>query len=244
MWLYALIGLLLIVMGLAVHVFKMHFLISGYNTMPVEKRANVDVRSIAKIMGIVFYFDGALLILISILKYVGIKFSVAPVFVIIAVSIVFMLVFLQRYDGNLFDENHKMRPGAIKQMIKPLGFTGLILIVVAGLMTWSIQPLSVVVGDTDFEIKGMYGDTYDYDKVENLERMTVLPKILMRTNGAAIGAHLKGHFKLETLGSVTLFLNTDYNDYIYFEYEGKKFIFNTIPEKLDAIYDTLDEKIN
>ena len=243
MWLYALIGLLLIVMGLAVHVFKMHFLISGYNTMPVEKRANVDIRSIAKVMGIVFYFDGTLLILTSLLNYAGIKFSVTPVFVIIAISIVFMLIFLQRYDGNLFDENHKMRPGALKQMLKPLSFTGLILIVVAGLMIWSSRPLEVVIGDTGFEIKGMYGDTYDYDKVENMERLTELPKILIRTNGAALGAHLKGHFKLETLGAVTLFLNTDYKDYIYFEYEGKKIIFNATPEKLDAIYATLVENV-
>jgi len=243
MWLYALIGLLLIAMGLSVHVFKMYFLISGYNTMPVEKKANVDVRSIAKVMGIVFYFDGALLILTSILNYVGIKFSVTPVFIVIAVSIVFMLIFLQRYDGNLFDENHKMRPGALKQMLIPISFIGLIFIVVAGLMIWSSQPLDVIMNDANFEIKGMYGDTYDYDKVGNLERLTVLPKILKRTNGSAIGAHLKGHFKLEALGSVTLFLNTDYKDYIYFEYEGKKIIFNATPEKLDGIYATLVENV-
>ena len=194
-------------------------------------------------MGIVFYFDGTLLILSSILNYVGIKFSITPIFVIIAVSVVFMLIFLQRYDGNLFDENHKMRPGTLKQMLKPISFTALILIVVAGLMIWSSQPLDVIMNDVNFEIKGMYGDTYDYDKVEDLERLTVLPKVLMKTNGAALGAHLKGRFKLETLGSVTLFLNTDYKDYIYFEYEGKKIIFNAAPETLSAIYATLVENV-
>ena len=244
MWLYAIIGLMLIALGLAVHVFKLYFLISGYNTMSVEKKANVDVRGMAKIMGIVLYFDGLLLILLSILQYSGIKLSSVPIFAVIVISFLFMLVFLQRYDGNLYDENHKLRKGALKQMLKPVSFTGLILIVVAGLMIWSTQPLEVILNETDFEIKGMYGDTFDYDRVENLERLTELPKILSRTNGAAIGAHLKGHFKLENLGSVTLFLNTDYKDYIYFEYEGKMFIFNNPPENLDDIFDTLVEKVN
>ncbi len=244
MWVYAIIGLLLIAMGLAIHVFKLYFLISGYNTMPVEKKAKVDVKSLSKIMGIVFYFDGTLLILMSLIHAIGIKLSAVPVFVVIGISILFMIFFLQRYDGNLFDENHKMRQGALKQMLKPVGLTGLILIVVAGMMVWSLQPLEVIVGETDFEIKGMYGDTYAYDKVENLSQLTQIPKILMKTNGAALGAHLKGHFKLETLGSVTLFLNTDYKDFIYFEYEGKKIIFNESPEKLDALYKVLSEKVN
>jgi hypothetical protein len=38
MWFYLLIGIFLIFMGLSVHVFKWYFLISGYNTMPKEKR--------------------------------------------------------------------------------------------------------------------------------------------------------------------------------------------------------------
>jgi len=244
MWLYAIIGLLLIAMGLAIHVFKLYFLISGYNTMPVEKKANVDVQSIAKVMGIVFYFDGALLILMTILNFSGIKLSSIPIFVVIAISVLFMLIFLQRYDGNLFDDTHKLRPGALKQILKPFSLTGLILIVVAGLLIWSSQPLEVIMNDTNFEIKGMYGETFDYDQVENLERLTELPKILARTNGAAIGAHLKGHFKIENIGAVTLFLNTDYKDYIYFEYGGKKFIFNVALDKLDIIYDTLVEKVN
>lgn len=101
MWLYAIIGLMLIALGLAVHVFKLYFLISGYNTMSVEKKANVDVRGMAKIMGIVLYFDGLLLILLSILQYSGIKLSSVPIFAVIVISFLFMLVFLQRYDGNL-----------------------------------------------------------------------------------------------------------------------------------------------
>jgi len=244
MWVYAIIGISFIAMGLAVHVFKLYFLISGYNTMPADKKANVDIRSIAKVMGFVFYFDGLLLILVTLLKYLGVTFTMTPIFVILAVSVLFLLIVLQKYDGNLFDENHKLRPGALKKMLIPATFTGLILIVVAGITIWFLQPLEVIMSETYFEIKGLYGDTYDYDKVEHLERVTEIPKIIMRTNGSAIGAHLSGHFKLEKLGAATLFLNTDYKDSIYFEYEGKKIIFNDAPEKLDEIYKTLRDKVD
>ena len=243
MWLYAVIGVLMIVMGLAVHVFKMYFLISGYNTMPVEKKANVDVKSIGKVMGLVFYFDGALLILTSALLYMGLKFSPAPIFVIIAISIVFMLIFLQRYDGNLFDEDHKLKKGALKQFLMPASLSTVVVIAVLVMVIWSMQPLKVTADDDYFKISGMYGNEYAYDRIENLQYMETIPKILLRTNGAALGSHLKGHFKLEEMGSVTLFVNTDYHAYVYFEYEGKKIIFNMEVTSLKPIYNTLLERI-
>lgn len=243
MWLYAVIGCLLIAMGLAVHVFKLYFLISGYNTMPVEKKANVDIKSTAKVMGLVFYFDGALLILTSLLLYMGVKLNTLPVFVIIAISVVFMLIFLQRYDGNLFDEDHKLKKGALKQMLMPASVSSVVVIIVIILGIWSMQPLKVTTEDTYFKISGMYGNEYAYDQIENLQYLETIPKILIRTNGAAIGSHLKGHFNLETLGAVTLFVNTDYHAYVYFEYEGKKIIFNMEEETLKSIYNTLLERI-
>jgi len=35
---FIIMGVFLIVMGLTIHVFKWYFLISGYNTMPEEKK--------------------------------------------------------------------------------------------------------------------------------------------------------------------------------------------------------------
>lgn len=229
-------------MGLAVHVFKLYFLISGYNTMPVEKKANVDVKSIAKVMGIVFYFDGALLILTSLILNMGIKFSPVPIFVILVISVVFMLIFLQRYDGNLFDENHKLKKGSLKQFLMPASLSSVAVIVVLILAVWSMQPLKLETETEYFKISGMYGSEYQYEKIENLQYLEAIPKILTRTNGAALGSHLKGYFKMEELGSVKLFVNTDYEGYVYFEYEGKKIIFNTPEESLKVIYETLESR--
>jgi len=59
MWFFIIMGVFLIVMGLTIHVFKWYFLISGYNTMPEEKKANVDVKGLGRLIGIYFYVNGA-----------------------------------------------------------------------------------------------------------------------------------------------------------------------------------------
>lgn len=40
---WLLVGGAFIFMGLSVHIFKWYFLIAGYNTMPKEQKANVDI---------------------------------------------------------------------------------------------------------------------------------------------------------------------------------------------------------
>ena len=60
------LGILFIVMGLAVHVFKMHFLISSYNTMSKEKKKKVDVEGLARFVGIYSYANAFVFMVICI----------------------------------------------------------------------------------------------------------------------------------------------------------------------------------
>ena len=244
MWIYGLIGLVLVAMGLAVHVFKMYFLISGYNTMSVEKKANVDIAAVAKVMGITFYFDGAMLMMISILHYIGLEVSQLPFWIAIGISFVFMLIFVQRYDGNMFDEHHKLLKGALKKMFLPVSITFIAVVGVAILFVVLSRPIDVQINENDFKIGGMYGGTYNYDKVENIQYLTEIPEILVRTNGAAFGSHLRGYFKMEEYGAVTLFLNKDYKEYIYFEYGDKTILFNDESPRLRALFDQIQSNIS
>lgn len=51
-WLfYFLLSAVFVFLGLTVHVFKWYFLIAGYNMMPKEQKANVDVEGLGKLMG-------------------------------------------------------------------------------------------------------------------------------------------------------------------------------------------------
>ena len=212
--------------------------------MPVEKKANVDIAAVAKVMGITFYFDGVMLLMISLLHYIGLEVSQLPFWIAIGISFVFMLIFVQRYDGNLFDEHHKLRNGALKKMFLPVSITFIAVVGVAILFVVLSRPIDVQIHENDFKIGGMYGGTYSYDEIENLQYLTEIPEILVRTNGAAFGSHLRGYFKMEEYGAVTLFLNTDYKEYIYFEYGDKTILFNDDTTRLRDMFEQIQSKVN
>ena len=227
MWMYILVGILFIALGLAVHIGKWYFLIAGYNTMPKEKKARVDTEGLGRLVGIYSYANGGVIILVGILHALGLlNVVLVPAIVFFLVSTFYVLINAQKYDGNLYDEDGKFRKGTGKQFL----LTGIIalvsLIFVAVLVFFSIRPTRVTVGEEGIEIHGMYGDMYPWESIESVELKESLPTIELRTNGSSLGPCLKGHFKTRELGSVKLFVNKKTPMFIYFETVKRVIIFN------------------
>ena len=88
-FIHILTGVFLIVVGLLVKRFPM--LIAGYNTMPAEKKKNVDIAGLSSFMRRHLVIIGALWVLLAL-----------PVVYVIylPVYVVWMLVRAQRYDHN------------------------------------------------------------------------------------------------------------------------------------------------
>lgn len=242
MWLYAFLGVLLIAFGILIHVFKQYRWISKYNRMTNEEKMLVDITGMAKLMGVVLYFDGFMLILATVLVFLGVDVPLTPIIVVLVVSLGFMTLFMQRYDGNLFDVNHKLKKGVFKKFLKSGSVTVIALVAVLAMIFVSTRPLDVEVNEEALVINGMYGTTIRYDEIVEVQWLNTLPKIEMRTNGADIGPHLKGHFKLESLGAVKLFVNKKYEHFILIKTQDQVVIFNMDLESLKPIYDQLMQK--
>ena len=225
MW-FMIIGLFFIVMGLAVHIFKWYFLISGYNTMSKEKKANVDTEGLGRLMGIYCYVNGGIFFMVGVLHAIGLKPVLTPAIVFFCISTVYFLIKAQKYDGNIYDENGKLRKGAWKQFALLGGIIVVILIFVAVLMFFSSRPTKVTFLDAGIQIHGSYGEVYTWDSIEAVELKEELPTIEMRTNGSALGSNLKGHFRTRELGSVMLFVNTQKPPFIYLKTDDGITIFN------------------
>jgi hypothetical protein len=165
-----------------------------------------------------------------------------PIIVVLVVSLGFMTLFMQRYDGNLFDENHKLKKGVFKKFLKSGSVTVIALVAVLAMIFVSTRPLDVEVNEEALVINGMYGTTIRYDEIVEVQWLNTLPKIEMRTNGADSGPHLKGHFKLESLGAVKLFVNKKYEHFILIKTQDQVVIFNMDLESLKPIYDQLMQK--
>ena len=134
MWFYIIIGIFFIAIGLAVHVFKWFFLISGYNTMSKDKKANVDTEGLSRLMGIYSYVNGGVFIVMGVLQVLGFKPIRTPAIVVFVISTVYLLIEAQKYDGNIYDKNGKLRKGAGKQLALPIVIAAVALIFVAVLL--------------------------------------------------------------------------------------------------------------
>ena len=226
MWLYFIIGMILIFMGLAVHIFKWYFLISGYNTMSKEKKAKVDTEGLGRLMGMFSYVNGGVFIVMGVLHALGMKASMTPAVVFFIISTVYLLIKAQKYDGNVYDKNGKFRKGAWKQY----ALTGVILVIalifVIALMFFSSRSTKVTFLEEGIQIHGMYGEVFKWESIVSVELMEELPAIESRTNGSALGSNLKGHFRTRELGSVKLFVNTQKPPFIYLETDDGITIFN------------------
>lgn len=222
---YFITGGFLIALGLAIHIFKWYFLISGYNTMPDEKKANVDTKKLGRMMGIYSYFNGGLSIIMGILYALGLKPVITPAIVFFCFSTVYLLIKAQKCDRNIY-MNGKLMKGAGKQLAALVGIFVLILIFISILMFFASQETKVTFLEEGLQIHGMYGEIYDWSAIEEVRLIDSLPVIEMRTNGSAIGSHLKGYFKAIEYGTVKLFADTKIPPFIFIKSAGHITIFN------------------
>lgn len=225
-WIFAGIGLFFILIGLSVHKLKWHFLIAGYNTMSKEEQAKVDIARVGKILGIFSYVNGAAFILLGILLFYGIESATIPIFAFFFISLVYVIIKAQKYDRNTFDEQGKRIKGKSKRFYAPIIKIGITLVLVFGLMFYFSQDTKVTFLDEGIKIHGMYGDVYTWDSITSVELKENLPTIEVRTNGADIGANLRGHFRTKEFGGVVLSVNKKHSPFIYLYAQDKLVIFN------------------
>ncbi len=223
---YIILGAFFIAIGLAIHKFKCYFLISGYNTMPKEKKQKVNTDSLGRLMGIYSYINGVSLIFVGILAGFGIKSAQLPYMLLFVASTIYLLIKAQRYDKNIFDENGKLIKGAGKNLILPIGIIAVVVIFVGVLMLFSVQPTKVTFFQDYIQIHGMYGEEYQWNTIEKVSIIEELPTIEMRTNGSALGSNLKGYFRTKDKKIVKLFVNTSKPPYIIMETKYGIIIFN------------------
>ena len=223
---YFLIAATMLLIGLVVHKGKAYFLISGYNTYSKDKRENVDVVSIARLMGYYGYSNAFAFFLTGSLDYFGVDVGLTPALVFFGLSTMTLIIRAQKYDGNMYDEQGVMTKKSKVQMYLVVGILGATFLFIGYMMYSSSRDTSVTLDDQGFEIHGMYGDSYLWTEVDELTLLEEIPDITMRTNGSAIGSALRGNFRMKEYGSVKLFIDADVTPYISFEHDGKMVIFN------------------
>jgi hypothetical protein len=78
-----------------------------------------------------------------------------------------------------------------------------------------IRDTKLEYSDSCVKIKGMYGKTISYLDITNIDTISSLPRIKIKTNGFAFGKSLRGNFRLYDQTRVKLFIKKGSPPYIF-----------------------------
>ncbi len=232
--------LLLVLLGYLIRFRRMYFLISGYNTMPAEKKKRVDTEGLGRLMGNSLFAMGG--IVFAGMTLMAARLATAGLIVLLSIVpvIVYLLITAQKHDGSTRDESGRMKTGIRILIAVIIAF----LLVLTGGIAYSLdynsKPVTVVTTGQTMEIKGMYGLTIERAAIKGITFQETLPAILRRTNGFAVGSHLKGNFTMETFGHVKLYIDRSIPSFIIIQTAGSPIILNQgSVADTKALYDAL-----
>ncbi len=219
-------SIVLIFLGISIRHFKAYWLISGYNTMSAEKKKNVDVESLGKMMGnFCLVLAGLMFVFILALTFEQTTFSIITA-LLIAAAIIYFIIKSQKFDGNAMKSNGKMKKSSKVIVGLIVAFLVLVFIGVGFLLYKSNQSIKYNISEDSIQIVSLYGETIRFSDINNIYISDQIPNITLRTNGSAVGNMLKGYFNVDQIGNVKLFINTKIPSFIFIETDNKTIILN------------------
>ncbi|HOP03203.1 MAG TPA: DUF3784 domain-containing protein [Tenuifilaceae bacterium] len=189
-------GLFLIGMGILVKSYPN--LISGYNTLPPEKKKKVDIKGLSTFLRNGFALIGMAIIVIPTFFYFTglLVLSNVSMVAIILVGVLTIAILSLKFDRN---------KKGLRQII-PLVLLGITIAFVAMVILYGLKPVKISIQEQTINIEGMYGCTINTADIEEIKLIDSMPQILLRTNGFHLGTTYKGYFALSGFPKVKLFI--------------------------------------
>lgn len=224
--LYLIIGmsLLFLVLAFAVNTNNARYLLSGYNTMTEEERANFDLKGFLKqfksfhiFLGLSFGILGSLLFYQWGQNVVGWFLGLFPMLA--------YLVFIIR--ARRFDQNPP------RYSYWAIGALLVCIIGVSTLLIYGDQNIDFVVQDQKVHISGMYGAEFEIDDIQSFRLVDDLPPISSRVNGFAMDPVFKGYFRTKAGDRVKLLVLSKASPLLYIQLKNGEKIYY-VPEDRSA----------
>jgi hypothetical protein len=97
-----------------------------------------------------------------------------------------------------------------------LAFIIILLVVIfpLGIILYGIQEVKAGTKNSELSIKGMYGLTIKFPDINQIDTISILPKIKRRTNGFILGRTLKGNYTFTDSTKAKLFITLENPPYI------------------------------
>lgn len=232
------IAALLLFFGLMIRFKKTYWMISGYNTMPEEKKQNIDVEKMGKTLSNCLFLCAILMAAGGAFLYLHADLVGIILILLILPVVITFVVLSRKYNHN---ENDKK-----KSQIQTMGVLAVIIVVfifVFIMLSSSSQPTQYAINNGAFTISGMYGETLALSDLKSVELKNDMPGNLYKTNGFDLNTILKGDFQSDS-GAVTLFVDTSKPPFIYLTTAKGSIILNgQTPAETQSLYRELKSGI-
>lgn len=207
-WFDLITGAILMLSGLAVYRFPM--LISGVNTMPKKRLAQVNLEGLKRDYRNVFLISGGVLVVFGVIStFVTISMGAHLVaFSVVLVALVVLCMLLSRkHDlGLKGEEGKKERRNNIIGVV-------ITIVVMGGMLLFffkSNKPATIEVLEDYITAKGGgYHATISLEDITETSVLAQWPAISIRTNGLSADNVSIGHFRLKNGESCMMFLCDD-----------------------------------
>ena len=198
-------GLFMIGMGFLVK--SSPNLIAGYNTMPKDKKKNVDIEGLSTYMRNSLIIIGLSIIIgYYLFKWIGFTtIANSMILIVTLIGVTIMVINAQRFEHN----KNKTKKSKLTYYI--LGF---VIAFVIGLTKYGYIPSKAIIINDTIRFTGMYGFEMNASEIENIEFTDKIPTINLRTNGFSFGVVNKGFFNLEKFGKTRLLIHSDKSPYL------------------------------
>lgn len=122
-----------------------------------------------------------------------------------------------------------------KKITSQIMIISLVILVVIALIISGNQETKVKVNKDGFTIKGIYGLTIPFSDVIQIDTVSSLPRISLRTNGYAFGRTNTGNFRLADKRQVKLFIKAGYPPYLLINSKERVPIYLNFKDKQKTI---------
>lgn len=110
-----------------------------------------------------------------------------------------------------------------------------ILLIPALIVIPNYQETKVQFDNNGFKIKGVYGLTIPYSDFEQIDTVSAIPRISLRTNGYSFGKTLIGNFKFADDSHAKLFIKKGFAPYILIKSQGRVPVYINFEDKQKTI---------
>ncbi|MBP6868382.1 MAG: DUF3784 domain-containing protein [Bacteroidales bacterium] len=197
------IGLFFILLGFLVRYFP--GMIAGYNTMPAEKKKNIDIDGLSRFLRNGLIIMGfAVIIGYLLFRWAGWTYMANMMLFIVAFTGAPVLMLASaKYDHN---------PG--KKSKSHFIILGILVIFVTGLLFMGFMTTKTQFSNDTLRFTGIYATEMNIPDIEKVELTDTIPAIRFKNNGFSLGTVHKGIFTLKDFGRCRLYINSGKGQYL------------------------------